>query len=160
MYSISRLLSALSLIIFPALAYSGAKSFDESLMMPKGAKYFVKLQQEAPPKHKSKSSVDYGFWGAAGAQPSFCISSLVITRHNRNVLLQSKLFTDLCNVNSVKLSERKGKFILSLVGGDAGDSFKAEFVFNGVFLAERIVRHGEFPEVYERTQFRYNNSEN
>jgi hypothetical protein len=160
MCSILRLLLALSLMITPTLAHTSAKSFDESLTMLNGAKYSVKFQQEASPKLKSKASVDYGFWGADGAQPSFCISSLVITRQNRHVPLQSKLFTDLCNVNSVKLSEQKGKFILLLVGGDASDSFKAEFIFNGVFLAERIVRHGEFPEVYERTQFRYNNSEN
>jgi len=60
----------------------------------------------------------------------------------------------------MQLSERKGLFVVALVGGDAADSFTAEFIFRGVYLVERIVRHGEFPEAYERTLYRYNTSEN
>jgi len=54
------------------------------------------------------------------------------------------------------LSERNGRFVVALRGGDAGDSFTAEFLFRGVYLMERMVRHGEFPEAYERTLYRYN----
>jgi len=51
-------------------------------------------------------------------------------------------------------------FVLSMRGGDAGDSFTAEFLFRGVNIIQRTVQHGEFPEVRERTTYRYASAEN
>lgn len=135
-------------------------SFDEAFSMPNGVQYVVHLKQVTPTRLNDKNFQSFGYWGAEGAQQSFCVSSLQVIRRKVAIRVAGKSFADLCNVSSLELSERKGLFVVALRGGDAGDSFTAEFVFRWVFLVERMVRHGEFPEAYERTQYRYNTNEN
>ena len=151
-------LFATAALAAPALAQT--RSFDESFAMQGGATYVVRLRQEQAARLNDRSFRLYGHWGAEGAQPSFCVSSFKVNRRGAAVAVSGKAFADLCNVRSVQLSERKGVFVLSLRGGDAGDSFAAEFLFRGVFLVERMVRHGEFPDAYERTLYRYTTYEN
>src|SRR6266404_368011 len=154
------LLALAASLAVAAPAIAGSQSFDESFSMPNGATHVVHLRQQQPAQLSNRSFQRYGYWGAEGAERSFCISSLSVARRGAAVRVLSKTFSDLCNVSSVQLSERKGLFVLSLRGGDAGDSFTAEFLFRGVYLVERIVRHREFPEAYERTLYRYNTYEN
>jgi len=124
-----------------------------------GATYQVGLRQDDLARLNDRSFQRYGHWGAGGAQASFCTSSFTVRRRGGVVRVAGKAFVDLCNVHSVQLSERSDLFVVALSGGDAGDSFTAEFLFRGVYLMERMVRHGEFPEVYERTLYRYNTGE-
>ena len=148
--------SACCLVLAVAPAYAGSLSFDQSFSMSSGATYQVRLRQEVPAQRGSRSFKEFGYWGAEGAERSYCVSSFSVTRRKAAVRVPGKAFADLCNVSSLKLSERKGLLVLSLRGGDAADAFSAEFHFRGVYLVERIVRHGEFPEAFERTQYRYN----
>jgi hypothetical protein len=74
--------------------------------------------------------------------------------------MPGKMYADLCNASTLQPSEARGIFVLKVHGGDAGDSFEAEYRFRGVYLVERWVRNGEFPdEAYEHTKFRYNTSD-
>jgi len=143
-----------------AQAKASSASFDETFSMPIGIQYVVHLKQATPARLSNKNFQSFGHWGAEGARQSFCVSSLQVIRRKVAIRVPGKSYADLCNVSSLELSERKGLFVVALRGGDAGDSFTAEFVFRGVYLIERMVRHGEFPEAYERTQYRYNTSEN
>ena len=129
---------------------------EKSFVMSDGTSYLVRLKQELPARLSDKSFQKYGHWGATGRNPSYCVSSFTVTRRNIAVHVNEKAFLDLCNVSSLELSERNGRFIVSLEGGDAGDSFSAQYQFQGAYLLERMVRHGEFPDVYERTLYSHN----
>ena len=152
-------ISAIQLAIV-GTAWAQPTAIRESFTVRSGAKYVVRLRQERPARLNDLSFQRYGHWGAEGAQASFCTSSLTVSRRGAPVRVSGKAFTDLCNIHSVQLSERNGLFLIAMRGGDAADSFTAEFSFRGVYLIERMVRHSEFPESYERTIYRYNTYDN
>jgi hypothetical protein len=117
--------------------------------------YGLEIQQRLPASLNSSSFRAYGYRGADGANPSYCISSLKLAREKVLVRISAKHFLDLCNVHRAWFTEKGPHVILTLQGGDAVDSYKAEFKLHGVNLVERVVRDGEFPEVFERTQLSY-----
>ena len=120
-----------------------------------GKDYAVKLQQRTAAALGSVAFRKYGHWGAEGRSPSFCISALQLTRQNQLVGISAKHYVDLCNVSRLWFTEKSPYVILTIEGGDASDSFRAEFKIHGVNIVERTVRDGEFPQVYERTRFSY-----
>jgi hypothetical protein len=134
-----------------------AQSMDvvETLTTNDGKTYSVEILQTRPANLKSRDFQRYGHWGAEGRNPSFCVSSMKISRGKLGVRLAAKHFMDLCNVNRASFIEKPPFVVLTLEGGDASDSFKAEFKLNGVNLIERAVRDGEFPQVFEITRFNY-----
>jgi hypothetical protein len=152
-------IAAAAVALHAAVASAAPDTLETSLHMSGGAQYAVRLSQS--PVGSATSRVEsFGYWGREGATPSKCVSSVAITRNGKAVDLPGKMYVDLCNANTLQASESRGMFVLKVRGGDAGDSFEAEYRFRGVYLYERWVRHGEFPEeAYEHTKFRYNTSD-
>jgi hypothetical protein len=148
---------AITLILGIAAQGALAQSADivEPFVSKSGKSYRAEIQQLEPATLNSGVFKRFGHWGSEGRNPSFCVSSLKITRDKFAVRLASKHYLDLCNVNRVWFTEQPPFVVVTLEGGDASDSFKAEFKVNGVNLVERAVRDGEFPEVFEVTRFNY-----
>lgn len=94
----------------------------------------------------------FGFWGAGMPHPVVCVISMTVARGKQTILIPAKLYADLCSVNRLWFVERKEAITLVLEGGDASESFRAEFSFIGSRLTQRTVRHGYSEKVIERTQ--------
>ena len=148
---------ALFVLLFIALVNAQAQPTDieESFTSQSGKTYQVEVQQFVPATKNSNAFRKFGHWGADGRIPSVCVSKLKITREKLTVRLAAKHYLDLCNVNRAWFTEVSPFVVLTLEGGDASDSFKAEFKMHGVNLIERAVRDGEFPGVFEVTHFNY-----
>ena len=148
---------ALFVLLFIALVNAQAQPNDieESFTSQSGKTYQVEVQQLAPTTKNSHAFRKFGHWGAEGRIPSVCVSKLKITREKLTVRLAAKHYLDLCNVNRAWFTEVSPFVVLTLEGGDASDSFKADFKMHGVNLIERAVRDGEFSGVFEVTHFNY-----
>lgn len=151
-----RRLALFVLLVVPLVkAHAQSTDIEESFTSNSGGTYKVDIQQLAPATKGSNAFRKFGHWGAEGRIPSVCVSKLKITREKLTVRLAAKHYLDLCNVNRAWFTEVSPYVVLTLEGGDASDSFKAEFKMHGVNLIERAVRDGEFPEVFEVTRFNY-----
>ena len=153
------MLRNLVIVLSLALSLSGAKAQPADVVEPfttkSGRTYQVEIQQLEPAALAAKNFRIFGFWGAEGRSPSYCVSALKIIRGKATVRLAAKHYLDLCNVNRAWFTEIAPYVVLTLKGGDASDSFRAEFKMHGVNLIERAVRDGQFPTVFEVTRFNY-----
>ena len=83
---------------------------------------------------------------------------MVVRSGNESVFIPLSAFADLGNPRDIRIENYGGKsFGIVLTGGDAATSYTAKLEFVNNLLAERTVRHGEFPEeAWEKTQYKFN----
>lgn len=123
---------------------------DDSIVMTSGVHYQVELQQRLRSDLGARPA--FGHWGAAMPHPVSCAALLKVSRGKQPIPVPAKLYFDLCSLNRMWLEDRKGAMVAVFTGGDGSESFKAEFVFVGARLTERLVRDGPSNKVIERTQ--------
>lgn len=151
----TRLLFLSACALLSLECFAQATDINEPFTDKFGRVFVAEVKQHTQAKLSSQAFKTFGHWGAEGRNPSVCVSTLRITRNKSAIRLSSKHYEDLCNVNRVWFAERPPFVVLTLHGGDASDSFKAEFKIHGVNLIERAVRDGQFPQVFEVTRFNY-----
>ena len=151
----TRLLFLFASALLSFACFAQASYINERFTDKSGRVFVADVAQHTQAKLSSQTLKKFGHWGAEGRSPSVCVSTLRITRNKSVIRLSSKHYADLCNVNRVWFAESPPFVVLTLQGGDASDSFKAEFKIHGVNLIERAVRDGQFPQVFEVTRFNY-----
>ena len=100
----------------------------------------------------------FGWWGASNDAPKSTDTIVSVRAYRAGTRLLSPLsaFAGLAASHSFALRQTKRGMEMRIVGGDAGESWRGTFLFNGPGIVERTIQSGEFPEVnYERTTFRY-----
>jgi len=93
------------------------------------------------------------------------VESVQITVNDEPVIIPQSAFSDLYAIYSCKISEESGCALLSIVGGDAGNGYTAQFKIieckgKEPFyrISERVWRAGEFPkEIWEKTIYNNDN---
>lgn len=130
-------------------AMAAPAQMDDTITMSTGIRYEVELQQRIRSDLGVRPA--FGHWGTAMPRPVACAALLKVSRGNQAIPVPAKLYFDLCSVNRMWLEDRKGAMVAIFQGGDGIESFKAEFVFVGARLTERLVRDGPSNKVLERT---------
>lgn len=98
-------------------------------------------------------------WGAEGACPSYSSESLTVIVGVQQIYIPLSAFIDLGDPRSIQLEPRKkkGRFAITIRGGDAATSYTATLELDKNQVLERVVRHGEFPsQSWEKTTYKFN----
>jgi hypothetical protein len=78
----------------------------------------------------------------------------VISVGGRDVLVPRSAFGDLADIWTIKLHPlARGRFGLTLTGGDASEAYEAEIVFDRNRVRERIITDSEAGMVSEKTTY-------
>ncbi len=93
-------------------------------------------------------------WGAFEGSSSRIIEEVKLTKANRLVFIPFSVYSDLSNINHLRVSVTSRGCKVILEGGDAGTSFMAEVTVIGEKVSKRVVRDGAFPgSHYEETTY-------
>lgn len=121
---------------------------------------YVSVKAKVSPYRSSEPCVAAASWrwGAENSCPKSTVSALEISVDGVAVFMPVSAFLDLGNPRSVRIDpSREGQSLITIVGGDAATSYAATLQLGGHVLAERVVRHGEFPdESFEKTVYGFN----
>lgn len=101
-------------------------------------------------------SYDLGLWyGGEFTQPKQVVKSLEVRFKGKKIPFGRGIYCDLASVNSIRFKQLKGRrVVLTILGGDAADGYRAHLTFNGSDLILRRVENGEFPQnFYEETEY-------
>lgn len=105
--------------------------------------------------------------GEAGSpRPEKILSSCTYSRHPCSVVdyleiavdgkplfIYRSVYADLADVNRVSLQQKNGQFTLTLEGGDASESYRAEILFTSKLILKRIITNSESGEVAQETRY-------
>lgn len=100
-------------------------------------------------------------WGANEvSKPKYVVSNIQVSNGNETIYIPLSAYCDLANPNKIMLDTSRNIFSLSIIGGDAGVSYKAKITFEKInsmfYIKSRKVMHGEFPEeVWEDTRYSF-----
>lgn len=78
--------------------------------------------------------------------PCSVVDSIEISVAGAPVFVPRSVFADLADVNNAELAMEKGRYVLTLIGGDASESYIVKIVFNRTRITYRSLTSGEFPE--------------
>lgn len=78
--------------------------------------------------------------------PCSPVDSLEIMIGGKGIFVPRSAFADLADVNQAELSMEKGKPLLTLIGGDASESYIVKIKFTASHVTYRSLTSGEFPE--------------
>jgi hypothetical protein len=78
--------------------------------------------------------------------PCSPVDGLEIMFHGKGIFVPRSTFADLADVNQAELSMEKGKPVLTLIGGDASESYVVKIRFTATHVTYRSLTSGEFPE--------------
>ncbi len=102
------------------------------------------------------SKCDSWGWGAEKRCPKTAVLSVSLTVNEELVFIRSSAFSDLGSPKKLLLTENKGKYCLTIRGGDAAGSYVAILQFSQAGLEYRKVASGEFPDdAWEETFYGY-----
>ncbi len=106
---------------------------------------------------KDLNAVLYLLWGKGSNIPKNIIRNLSVTVGNRKSWIRFSAFSDLVNVNSIKMQVKENGFDIIVDGGDTSNHYHANLNFdNEGFLIARRAYSAAFPdEVWEKTQYSY-----
>ena len=79
------------------------------------------------------------YYGADGGEPRFICRSLSIALGNQEIAIPEKAFSDLGDIASISppFDSENGTWTVTIIGGDAGGSYRVDLIFNNRRLLER-----------------------
>lgn len=131
---------------------------DKSELVAQDNRVLVKvLVSPYPPSQPCLAAASWR-WGAENSCPKKTVIALEIKVDGVAVFVPVSCFLDLGDPRSVQIdASKEDRTAITIMGGDAATSYSATLELRGHTLAERIVRHGEFPdESFERTIYGFN----
>jgi len=95
------------------------------------------------------------YWGEGGDGDAY-VDDISVLYNGESVDLPFSCYSDLANVNDMKITPVKGGLVINIKGADAGNSYDAQIVLSGGDIVRRSVKSGEFPDLeWEKTQYRH-----
>jgi hypothetical protein len=142
--------SAYFLFLFACNAYAGNPpfQFSESGKLASGKTYTVKISEVKFTPKVTDMPDDGGMWGIDGGFCQNIINVFSVNIGDKQIYINRKFYSDICDIGKVELSEDNGKTVLMVSGGDGVGSYDASYKFSNGKLVERIVRMGEMPDDY------------
>lgn len=143
-----------AVILFLILCSAGSSKVvyfnDEHVFRSNLSPYRVELFER-----RFNRSTDDTIWnGGSEVRPSLVVTSLAIWYNDKKIVVPRSAFADLSMVNEVMLKNNKKGFTVSIIGGDAGDSYTCAIQLRKDMVVRRIVRDNEFPDsFYEETSY-------
>lgn len=131
---------------------------DKNLFIAQDNRVLVKVSVSPYPSSQPCLAAASWRWGAENSCPKNTVTALEVKVDGVTVFVPVSGFLDLGNPKSVRIDPSKeDRTAITIVGGDAATSYAATLELRGHVLAERVVRHGEFPdESFERTIYGFN----
>lgn len=104
-------------------------------------------------------------WGGCeenASLPRKTINAIVVMKNKQQIFIPFSAYADLGDPGSIELKKVSAQeFQLTIIGGDAGSSYKATLVFKDNEIFSRKVVSGEFPEdAWEETRYKFNHLNN
>jgi hypothetical protein len=99
-------------------------------------------------------------WGVEGGEPRTVLTRLAVYLGQEPLFIPVSAYADLSNVRTVSLQVRGKGYVITIAGGDAAGSYRAELQFEGAYVRKKKVVHGGFPDqAWEETTYAFNNQE-
>lgn len=82
------------------------------------------------------------------------VEALQISVDNNNIVVPRSAFLDLIDAHKAFVKEYKKGFVLSILGGDAAESYKVNIYFDRDRVTHRVRLDGESDAVTQETQYK------
>lgn len=96
-------------------------------------------------------------WGVEGTEPKSVLTRLDVYLGQEPLFIPVSAYSDLANARTASLLVRGRTYVITINGGDAAGSYRAELHFDGAYIRKKRVVHGEFPDqAWEETTYAFN----
>jgi hypothetical protein len=104
---------------------------------------------------QNDSYPNFGFYGVGYFQPKYSVANLKVWAGDDEIGIPLSAYLDLTVLNSINLDVKDNKtFTVTILGGDAADSYCVDLLFKNNRLVKRTVISGEDPDiVLEETNY-------
>lgn len=97
---------------------------------------------------------DGTYWGEFNDHSDVYVDDLSIWYKGQEIDEPFSCYSDLANVDEMKIMPVKGGLVINIGGGDAGAAYTAQIVVKGGQVVRRSVKDGEMPEnSWEKTEY-------
>jgi len=118
--------------------------------LPSGKKVAVQFRERACMPNEGRE-VDESVWGMNDGVRRLVTAVLRVSINGKEFAFPQKFYRDLANTHRVNVTERQGRVIVELKGGEAAGKYSARFLLGGSCGFERHVCGEVCTEIWERT---------